>query len=220
MKRTIIIVLSLIMCFICKAQDACYNIYVEALQEYNKGNYLEAQRRLVVVAQTCGDYSDVWNKLKNCNKKLAEQQSQQVSSLSNEKQQLEAELKKSESENNKKLADAIGQTHYYKEQCKGKTDSLQLQVQMNLTLRDSVEKLNLRLDSITRLLDSANSQIKKAKQQDKPNKEEPNKKEANNKKGANKETSSQPKQIGRNHSNPSNRATTLEQDTVNSETSK
>ena len=212
MKRSVIIVLSLIMCFICKAQDACYNIYVEALQEYNKGNYLEAQRRLVVVAQTCGDYSDVWNKLKNCNKKLAEQQSQQVSSLSNEKQQLEAELKKSEAENNKKLADAIGQTQYYKEQCKLKADSIQMQLKGNLVWRDSVRNLNQRIDSITRLLDSANSQIKKVKQQNMPNKAD------SGKDGSSKEVSGKSKGLGRNHPHPSKQTEALVPDTLISDT--
>lgn len=90
-----------IFCFssFCYAQDACYNIYREALQEYNKGNYSEAQRKLVIVAQTCGDYSDVWNKLKSCNKKILEKQNLQateITILKNEKQKLETEKKKSD----------------------------------------------------------------------------------------------------------------------------
>ena len=138
-----------------------------------------------------------------------------MSSLSNEKQQLEAEWKKYEAENNKKLADAIGQTQYYKEQCKDKADSIQKQMQLNLTWRDSVEKLNQRLDSITRLLDSANSQIKKAvKQQDKANKEKASKN------GLSKETSNKPKLVGRNHSHPSNQATVLAPDTLNTDATK
>ena len=196
----------------CFSQDACYNTYMDALQDYGKGNYIEAQRKFVLVAQTCGDYSDVWNKLKNCNKKLAEKQSQQVSSLSNEKQQLEAELKKSEAENNKKLADAIGQTQYYKEQCKLKADSIQMQLKWNLVWRDSVGNLNQRLDSITRLLDSANSQIKKGKQQNMPNKAD------SGKDGSSKEISGKSKGLGRNHPHPSKQTEALVPDTLISDT--
>ena len=101
MKKYILFFLLTFISSVGSAQDACYNSYMEALQDYNKGNYQEAQRKFVVVAQTCGDYSDVWNKLKNCNKKISEKQQQQASQITNlksEKQQLEADKKKAETE--------------------------------------------------------------------------------------------------------------------------
>jgi len=79
-----------------QSQEACNNVYKAAMQEYNKGNYTEAQRKFLVVAQTCGNYSEVWAKLKDCNQKLAEQQKQQsqkITKLTNDNSTL-AELKK------------------------------------------------------------------------------------------------------------------------------
>lgn len=101
MKKNILLSLLTFVCSIAISQDACYNSYMEALQDYNKGNYQDAQRKFVVVAQTCGDYSDVWNKLKNCNRQLSEkqqQQSSQITNLRSEKQQLETDKKKAETE--------------------------------------------------------------------------------------------------------------------------
>lgn len=101
MKKSIITLLVSLFCFICEAQDACNKAYITALQEYKKGNYTEAQRKLVVIAQTCGDYSDVWNKLKDCNALLAKQQTQQankISLLEKNNAQLEKDKKKLEAD--------------------------------------------------------------------------------------------------------------------------
>ena len=83
------------------SQDACYNVYKTALQEYNKGNYTEAQRKFLVVAQTCGNYSEVWTKLKDCNQKLAEvqkQQAQKITKLTNDNNTLTQQKKGTEQE--------------------------------------------------------------------------------------------------------------------------
>lgn len=82
MKKIILLFVVLTPFFI-NAQDACYNVYKNALQEYIKGRYTEAQQKFLVVAQTCGDYSDVWQKLKECNKKIADLQTKQTSEIQN-----------------------------------------------------------------------------------------------------------------------------------------
>ena len=101
MKKNILLVFIVFVCSFGYAQDACYNIYKGALQEYNSGNYTEAQRKLVIVAQTCGDYSAVWEKLKDCNKKLAEQQQQQtqkIAKLTDDNKELVRQKKAAEQE--------------------------------------------------------------------------------------------------------------------------
>lgn len=101
MKKYCLIILILMICCVCNAQNACQNAYVSALQKYKNGNYVEAQRELVNVAQTCGNYSDVWKILKDCNKKLSDRQTQQadeIKQLKDEIQRLTSQNKKLESE--------------------------------------------------------------------------------------------------------------------------
>lgn len=68
MKRSVLIVFISIICFQCVAQN-CQDAYMAALQKYKNKNYVEAQRELIIVAQSCGDYSDVWKILKSATRK-------------------------------------------------------------------------------------------------------------------------------------------------------
>lgn len=177
MKKNVFTLIVLILGTIGFAQDACYTIYMEALQEYNKGHYVEAQRKFVIVAQTCGDYSDVWNKLKSCNKIIADKQSQQtnlITNLKTEKQQLEAAKKKVETSHINDMQNAAIQIKNAEKLIELKSDTIQMQRKWNLVWRDSVIKVNRRLDSISLLLDTANLQIDSLKtiivQSEKPTK--------------------------------------------------
>lgn len=162
MKKLLFTLIVLILSTIGYAQDACYTIYMEALQEYNKGHYVEAQRKFVIVAQTCGDYSDIWNKLKSCNKILADKQSQQanlVTNLKTEKQQLEAAKKKTETTHLNEMHNAAVQIKNAETLIRYKSDTIQMQRRWNLVWRDSVMKVNKRLDSLQLELDSVHAQV-------------------------------------------------------------
>lgn len=162
MKKVILVLITILLGTFSYAQDACYKIYMEGLQEYNKGHYIEAQRKFVIVAQTCGDYSDVWNKLKSCNKIIAEKQSQQINlitSLKSEKQEIEAAKKKAESAYTNDMLNAAKQIKNAETLIRLKSDTIQMQRKWNMEWRDSVMRVNHRLDSIKLELDSVNHQL-------------------------------------------------------------
>ena len=79
-KNFLIIVIISFFCFVCNAQ--CQKNYEEALKNYKAGDYIKAQREMVVVVQSCGDWSDAWKVIKNCNKKLEEKQQKQHEQIS------------------------------------------------------------------------------------------------------------------------------------------
>lgn len=155
MKKCLLLVVLLLFYSTGFSQDACSKAYSEALQSFGKGNYEDAQRKFLAVAQTCTNYTDVWKYLSECNKKIADKQKKQalqMDALKNEYQQLEAEKKKADTECNNNLAKAAVQVRL-------KSDTIQMQRKWNLVWRDSVMKVNRRLDSISLLLDTANLKI-------------------------------------------------------------
>lgn len=136
------------------SQDACYNTYKAALQEYNKGNYAEAQRKFLVVAQSCGDYSDVWKNLKKCNEKIVEVQTQQtneIKTLKSANQQLKTHNGELESDNvqlKKYKTDAASQKANADENIKKlRSDTAKLKKEIvrlqreNNSLRDTLKDL-------------------------------------------------------------------------------
>lgn len=78
--------------------DDCSNAYMEGVRLYKSGKYAEAQLKFIAVAKECGNYSDVFKMLKDCNLKLAESLNEsvkeqkrsatQITNLRNESQQL------------------------------------------------------------------------------------------------------------------------------------
>ena len=91
MKKCLLLVVLLLFYSTGFSQDACSKAYSEALQSFGKGNYEDAQRKFLAVAQTCTNYTDIWKYLSECNRKIADiqkQQASQISSLKNENQQL------------------------------------------------------------------------------------------------------------------------------------
>lgn len=177
MKKCLLLVVLLLFYSTGFSQDACSKAYSEALQSFGKGNYEDAQRKFLAVAQTCTNYTDVWKYLSECNKKIADKQKKQafqMDALKNEYQQLEAEKKKADTECNNNLANAAVQVRRAENIVKLKSDTIQMQRKWNLVWRDSVIKVNRRLDSISQLLDTANLQIDSLKtiivQSEKPTK--------------------------------------------------
>ena len=72
--------------------DDCANAYKAGSDLYKHGKYAEAQVKFIAVAKVCGEYADVWDKIKSCNQKLAEKQTEQAKQLAS----LKAEMKKQE----------------------------------------------------------------------------------------------------------------------------
>lgn len=72
---------------------------------------------------------------------------------------MEDEKKKADTECNNNLANAAVQVRKAENIVKLKSDTIQMQRKWNLVWRDSVMKVNRRLDSISLLLDTANLKI-------------------------------------------------------------
>lgn len=114
MKRIVFLTLATFLYVIGSAQDACYDKYMKALQEYNKGNYIEAQSMFLLVAENCDNYSTrAISKLKECNKKLSDLQIKQtgeIKQLKDEKQKLTTQNEILKSENTKLTSDKSAAT--------------------------------------------------------------------------------------------------------------
>lgn len=104
------ILLILLIIPICAFADDCSNAYMSGLELYRQGNYIEAQQKFIAVAKVCGNYSDVFKMLKDCNAKSANQQKQslatqkqndlQIKNLKTENQQLKAAKETAETKYN------------------------------------------------------------------------------------------------------------------------
>lgn len=155
MKKCLLLVVLLLFYSTGFSQDACSKAYSEALKSFGKGNYEDAQRKFLAVAQTCTNYTDVWKYLSECNKKIADKQKKealQMDALKKKYQQLEADKKEADIEYRNSMSNAAKQITNAKTLIGLKSDTIQI-------WRDSVIKVNRRLDSISLLLDTANLQI-------------------------------------------------------------
>ena len=160
MKRIFVIIA--LFASICVLADDCYDTYELGKELYQEGKYAEAQLKFIAVSKACGNYSNVYQYIKNCNQKLVETQKHQVSqinALKIQNHQLEDEKKKADTECNNNLANAAVQVRKAENIVKLKSDTIQMQRKWNLVWRDSVMKVNRRLDSISLLLDTANLKI-------------------------------------------------------------
>lgn len=162
MKKCLLLVVLLLFYSTGFSQDACSKAYSEALQSFGKGNYEDAQRKFLAVAQTCTNYTDIWKYLSECNRKIADiqkQQASQISSLKNENQQLLEEKKKADTRCENNTRNAAMQIMRAENMVNLKSDTIQMQRRWNMIWRDSVKNINRRLDSIQVLLDSAYARI-------------------------------------------------------------
>ena len=147
------------------SQNACNNVYKTALQEFNKENYAEAQRKFLVVAKTCGDYSDVWNKLKNCNQKLADIQAQQVTeitSLKSEKKKLTEDIEREREKNSKQnveLSKAAAQLLTLRNDMANKNKEISNYKNKLAELENKITNLQMEKDTIQSNLAKAQEQI-------------------------------------------------------------
>lgn len=82
MKKYLLSILGLFVCFLAVAGDACFDNYLEAKKLYDAGRYAEAQVKFIAVAQICGDYHDVYTYIRNCNSRM-------VSDANSKQKQLE-----------------------------------------------------------------------------------------------------------------------------------
>ena len=121
MKRYILIFLLCLPIFI--LADECSETYKIGVDLFKAGEYTEAQRKFIAVAKVCGNYSNVYQYLKDCNTKLSEKLKQieasqktlssQISSLKVEKEQLSKAKTKSETEWNNERAKLVGKVKGY-----------------------------------------------------------------------------------------------------------
>lgn len=175
MKRIFVIIA--LFASICVLADDCYDTYELGKELYQEGKYAEAQLKFIAVSKACGNYSNVYQYIKNCNQKLVETQKHQVSqinALKIQNHQLEDEKKKADIEYRNSMSNAAVQVRKAEKLIELKSDTIQMQRKWNLVWRDSVIKVNRRLDSISQLLDTANLQIDSLKtiivQSEKPTK--------------------------------------------------
>ena len=163
--KKIILLFGVLLPTVIYSQDACYNVYKTALQEFNKGNYAEAQRKFLVVAKTCGDYSDVWKKLKDCNQKLADIQALQVTeitSLKAGKKKLTEDVEHEKEKNSKQtveLSKAAVQLQALKNDTVRKNKEITEGKKQLSELQNKVSNMQHAKDSIQATLDSALVQI-------------------------------------------------------------
>lgn len=94
-KITIFLLAVVISPLFLHAQDACYNKYSAALADYKAGRYAEAQKKFISVANVCGDYSEVYEKLQDCNNQMVQAQKK----LQEENTQLRTEIDNLKSKN-------------------------------------------------------------------------------------------------------------------------
>lgn len=176
MRKIIAICIIVLFAMSIYADDACYNMYIGALKAYNSGDYIEAQRKFIIVAQTCGDYQEVYKKLRDCNTKLKEKQTasaNEISTLKENNRKLTEQYNKKNAECEKSLQKSAMQIRGL--EIKLKKDSVQLdsvsEVLKNTeTKLDSAEKniqrlkqdsalLRQELDSVTNLIDSLQNKL-------------------------------------------------------------
>lgn len=141
MRKIITIFITILFAMAMYADDACYSVYLNALRAYNSGDYIEAQRKFILVAQTCGDYQEVYKKLRDCNTKLKEKQTASANEISTLK------------ENNRKL------TEQYNAK-KSEYSDLQRQSATRIAgLEKIIEKDSIRLDSVNNVLNATKTEL-------------------------------------------------------------
>lgn len=146
MRKSLLLVILSFCCFAGFSQDACSKAYSEALQSFGKGNYEDAQRKFIAVAQTCTNFTDVWKYLTECNKKILEKQKQQamlISTLNKEKEQLGATKDSIESvlnANCKMLSESVGRIKNIQTELENAQESLRAALSdINSLRKDTTE---------------------------------------------------------------------------------
>ena len=148
MRRGLLLIVLCTSSIMLFAEDIFLKKYEQAKLEYKNGNYAEAQRKFISIAEVNGNYLDVWDKIKECNLKIAEKQNRQakeIRSLDAEKERLAIEKGKTESELRSQIAGLKGEV----------LGQSQVLTQRN----DSITKLNGALDWLNDSISSLNTQL-------------------------------------------------------------
>lgn len=118
--------------------DDCSNAYMEGVRLYKSGKYAEAQQKFIAIAKECGNYSDVFKMLKDCNTKLSES----LNESANEKKRLATQLSNLKNEN-QQLASAKNKLD---DDLKAKTDLINQSSRKLLTLQSDLKITRETLD--------------------------------------------------------------------------
>lgn len=171
MKRIFIISFSLIVFSNLFAQDLCLEKIKDGISKYNAGKYIEAQQAFISVAQACGNYGDVYTKLRNCNDKIKQQQTAnrtEISSLKTQNKSLSEQLSSLKSEHSEllrvsasKVATLEGQVTKTKEQLEKTNSNLASANSTIVGLRKDTASLHLQLDSLINRADSLQNSLNK-----------------------------------------------------------
>ena len=139
--------------------DDCANAYKAGLDLYKHGQYVEAQAKFIAVAKICGDYADIWNKLKSCNQKLSEKQSQQASQIKS----LKAEITQKEQMTGKSSTSTLGL------EALKNIDSINVQAQQSKAqlkvAKDSIATLNSMLNETNAVIEKLRKEVESLNQQ-------------------------------------------------------
>lgn len=100
MRKLYVILIMLLLPYCSVAQNDCSSNYGSALADFKAGKYAEAQKKFITIANVCGDYSEVYKKLRECNSQMVQAQNK----LQTESKQLREEIDRLKAQN-KKLND-------------------------------------------------------------------------------------------------------------------
>lgn len=145
--------------------DDCSNAYKTGLELFKNGKFVEAQAKFIAVAGECGNYADVYNMIRLCNKKIANNQAQQtaeIASLKSENRKLTEDVEQEKGKKNNQnveLSKAVAQLQVLRSDTAVKNKELSKFKYQLQQFKDSIQQLQYDKDSIETSLESAQKQI-------------------------------------------------------------
>jgi chromosome segregation ATPase len=129
--------------------DDCSNAYMEGVRLYKSGKYAEAQQKFIAVAKECGNYSDVFKMLKDCNTKLFES----LNESANEKKRLATQISNYKNENQQ----LVSTKNKLDADLKEKTDLINQSSRKLLTLQSDLKVTQEALDLANGIIEQLRS---------------------------------------------------------------
>ena len=129
--------------------DDCSNAYMEGVRLYKSGKYAEAQQKFIAVAKECGNYSDVFKMLKDCNTKLFES----LNESANEKKRLATQICNYKNENQQ----LVSTKNKLDADLKEKTDLINQSSRKLLTLQSDLKVTQEALDLANGIIEQLRS---------------------------------------------------------------
>lgn len=150
--------------------DDCANAYKAGSDLYKQGKYAEAQSKFIAVAKICGDYADVWDKIKSCNQKLSEKQSQQASQITSLKAEIK-QLSQADKTNDgassavlgKEAMSIVKNIDNIKEEAKQSKEQLQVANDSIIVLNNMLKDANAGVEQLRKDIESLNQRIDELK---------------------------------------------------------